>query len=237
VREKKDCCLFSSCLLGIEFLFSSNPFIMKYAEMQCDDDGMSEPFLTDQNATSKTASSDGLTTPTTRYRQVTLYDPQCMMEFQTSLAAGYITLLSNGSICVNNNNKKRQEQAIASSSPKTKAQDEETIALAFAVLISGNVIDACFGVTMSHTKTTINHRLIKEAKTAIEEAAAIDERIRVISTRAYRDAMQVIVETNQKIEKLNVFSKCFKMNSIRRKALTDLEAAFGPAERAIVELI
>ena len=148
---------------------------------------------------------------------IRLYEPSVMMEMKASIAQGYLTLLTGG----------RDEK-----SGSRKVADEETKALAFAALSSGNVIDVCFGAT-NNGQPSFAGTLSKECKDAIDKATLSDERLEQVAVEAYKDAFRTVVEMNKKLSKLNIFTACFCTRGIRSKAEVGLENSFSPLEQAI----
>lgn len=148
---------------------------------------------------------------------IPLYDMLVMTEMASSLCQGYITLLTG-----------------TSEQPKdAEEQEEKALPLAFASLTDGNVIDACFGVKVSAPASGIIETLIKEAKTALDDAVDSNENIAKTAVIAYKQAFENIVSTNNKLDQLNIFTRCFLETKIKQKGRKAIETAFEPLENAI----
>lgn len=165
------------------------------------DESMSEAFLLPgqggKNATTTAISTATTSSNNSNKRIVSLYDPESMLTIKSSIAQGYITLLSGG---MDHNNVPIQSTNTSSSFNKkrnvptseqpqfTKQQEEEFMALAYAALTDGNVIDICFGIqngniiTSSTTKSsklkakqTIHERMVKDIKNILQEINSLSD--------------------------------------------------------------
>lgn len=152
-------------------------------------------------------------------KKVPLYDPVAMMELKSSICQGYLTLLSGTS-----------ERAKSGDDKETR---ERAMELAYASLADGNVIDACFGMRIASKENSFATTSIKEAKNAIDEAATSSERVERVAVEAYKSGFQTVIETNSRLDKLNIFTACFLEKKIRRKATSKLENDFLQLEQAI----
>jgi len=175
----------------------------------------SKPLLVSDN---KTDVGDG------SFKHVQLFDELSMMEMKKSLCEGYITLLSGGASA--------PEQPLSKQSKK-KQQQDPAVVLAFASLTTGNVIDACFGVTMASKKSQHVQQLIKDAKNALENASDADARVSAVAVYAYLTAFKTVTDMTTKIDKLNFFTKCFSEGKIRKKASQKLREDFASLEQII----
>jgi hypothetical protein len=152
-------------------------------------------------------------------KNVPLYEPTAMLEMKSSICQGYITLLTGA--C---------EQA---KGENVKEAREKALTLAFASLADGNVIDACFGMRISSKENSFARTLIKEAKSAIDEAVMSNERIERVAVEAYKNGFQTVISMNKELKKLNIFTACFLEKKIRRKAAAKLENDFLQLEQAV----
>lgn len=153
-------------------------------------------------------------------KHVPLYDPLAMMQLNSSICQGYITLLTGA--C---------EQAKGGGNDKEAR--EKALMLAFASLADGNVIDVCFGMRLSSKENSFATTLIKEAKSAIDETVTSNERIERVAVDAYKSAFQTVIDMNKKLDKLNIFTACFLEKKIRRKTTAKLENDFLQLEQAV----
>jgi hypothetical protein len=152
-------------------------------------------------------------------KNVLLYDTVAMLDLKSSICEGYITLLTGS--C---------EQAKVKND---REEREKAFTLAFASLADGNVVDACFGMRISSKENNFTTTLIKEAKSAIDEAANFNERSERIAVEAYKNGFKTVIEMNTKLDKLNIFTACFLEKKIRNKATAKLENNFLQLEQAI----
>lgn len=151
-------------------------------------------------------------------KRVVLYDPDAMIEMKSALCQGYLTLLTG---------------ACEQSKRKGQVADESAMTLAFLSLTNGNVVDACFGSSVSSKPSDQVKELIKEAKDAIDDAAHNNERVERIAVSSYKKAFETVVDQNKKLEKLNIITACFCEKKIRLNAVTQLHQDFRPLEQAI----
>lgn len=160
-------------------------------------------------------------------QQPTLYDPTAMLELPSAFCQGYITLLSAG---------KTSEQ------PQTKEVNESTyshIELAYAAILDGNVIDACFGVRVSSKKNASTEKRIKEVKEMIDElvnkSMDDEDKLEEIVVFAYLSAFQSIVQMHLKLTQLNLIMKCFCAKRVRNRTLRTLQMCFLPLQQHIIK--
>jgi hypothetical protein len=153
-------------------------------------------------------------------KHVPLYDAVSMMEINSSICQGYVTLLTG--TC---------EQAKGGS--EQKEAREKVLTVAFASIADGNVIDACFGVRISTKENAFATTLVKEAKSAIDEAVTANENIERVAVEAYKKGFQAVIEMHKRLDKRSIFTGCFKEKKIRREAKTKLETAFFQLEQAV----
>ena len=169
---------------------------------------------------------DNGTDTTGSFKRVQLYDELSMMEMKKSLCEGYVTLLTGGAHV--------PEQPRSGKKSKSKKEDE-SILLAFAALTTGNVVDACFGVTMASKKSKRVEQLIKDAKNALHDAYDTNGRVAAVATEAYKKAFHTVIDMNTKIDKLNFFTKCFSEGKIRKNASQKLAEHFLTLEQMIAD--
>jgi hypothetical protein len=158
-------------------------------------------------------------------KTVVLYDMQVLMEMKSSLCQGYTTLLTGA--CA-----EQSADAPGLDEAKTKA-----LTLAFASLTSGNVIDACFGLTLSSKGDhAFTQTMIKEAKNALDAAATTNELVEKVAVDSYKNAFKAVIAMNHKLEKLNFFTQCFFEKTIRNTAMEQIQHDFFQLEHAIAAL-
>ena len=168
---------------------------------------------------------------------VALYDPNSMLELSSSLCQGYVTLLSAG---------KASEQARGGHSGSSNNIDNNHIELAYASISDGNVIDVCFGVTSysSASKASASTlQRIKDAKEIIddlinsdlnhndddENEIAFEETV----VRAYCTSFQHIIQMQDRMKRLNVFTKCFCSQRMRHQTIQSIRENFYPLQQNI----
>lgn len=156
-----------------------------------------------------------------------LYDPMAMLELSSTFCQGYITLLSAGK---------------ASEQPQKQRVNESSyshIELAFAAIVDGNVVDACFGVRVSSKKNASTEKRIKEVKEMIAElvnsSTDDDENLEELAVLAYLTAFQSIVQMHSKLKQLNMILKCFCTKRVRNRTLRTLQKCFHPLQQQIVK--
>lgn len=150
-----------------------------------------------------------------------LYDKASLLNVTSSMAHGYIVLL--GGI---------QEQS-ASKGKKKKKVNDSSIDLAFAALVDGNVVDACFGITSSSKRSSSAAGVSKEIKEVLRHVVDKNESVKKIAVEAYRNAFRVVVSFEEKVKKLNFFTFCLKYGKLQRDAECALKEAFENLEDAI----
>jgi hypothetical protein len=147
--------------------------------------------------------------------------------------------------------RQQQQQQATTIKSQQQQQEDEFMSLAFASLTDGNVIDACFGVcgiqssstssngvsSTKKAKNTIHERMVRDAKNAISTAASNNDTIKVQTVQSYRKAFQIIVDTRQKLKKLNICTRCIYSAKIRDDAIVALQTIFGPIERSVQDTI
>jgi len=154
-----------------------------------------------------------------------LYDAESMMHIKSSVANGFVVLLSNGETKTEQNKKKK----------KSKKKKKNDNSLAFMALTSGNVLDACFGVsTANRTGDTPAKRNAQAAKELLDTCATTDK-FRDIAVEAYHDAFLVVVDHDQQMNKLNCFTRCFRAGKIRNETEEKLKTAFSKLVKAVGE--
>jgi hypothetical protein len=157
----------------------------------------------------------------------TLYDPTAMLELSSALCQGYIALLSAGK---------------ASEHPQTGGVNESTysnVELAYAAIVDGNVIDACFGVRVSSKKNSSTVKCIKDVKELIDafvnNSNDDEENLEEIVVTAYLSAFQSIVQMHSKLKQLNMIAKCFCTKRVLNRTLQKLEQCFHPLQQKILK--
>jgi len=164
------------------------------------------------------------------FKHVQLYDDIVMLEMKKTLCQGYTTLLTGGLPVPEQPRKKKNKKGT-----RTKEADDPAVVLAFAALTTGNVIDACFGVTMASKPSANTVQLIKDAKSALFAADDASENAANIAVGAYKAAFKTIIAMNEKLDKLNFFTRCFKEGKIRKKTSKQLEADFYMLEQIVAD--
>jgi hypothetical protein len=162
------------------------------------------------------ASSDRLLTREQLHGK--LYDAGSMMEMNSSVAKGFVVLLSGGPPGTNN---------------QESSDENEGLPLAFMSLTSGNVVEACFGVkNPSLRDDTPARHSAREAKGLIDESDTTDS-FRQIAVSAYCKGFETVIDYNEQMDKLNCFTKCFQAKKIRSETEAKIRAAFVPLVTAI----
>lgn len=154
-------------------------------------------------------------------KEVRLYDVASLMTMEASIAKGYITLLGG----------MPQEN----SKGKKKRLTEDQIMLGFASLADGNVIDACFGVTALTKKDSPARKATQDAKMVLIDAVDNNEDIRKLAVQTYRTAFRIVVTLDERVNKLNCFTRCFQYGKIQRQAEVAMSEAFDKLQKAVDE--
>lgn len=162
-----------------------------------------------------------------------LYDAESIMAIPGNVANGFVVLLHGG------------PPPSKSSSSKTKqSPPQDDVSLAFMALTSGNVLDACFGVSQPSRRVTAGDRTpagraAADAKALLGECDTNDttheETFKRTAVRAYGDAFKVVVVHADKMQKLNCFTRCFRTKKIRTQTEKDLREAFAQLAQMINE--
>ena len=157
-----------------------------------------------------------------------LYDAESMMLIERNVANGFVVLLNNGSTNGGSSGDKKKNKS------KSPAATQEDNSLAFMALTSGNVLDACFGVTQAGKRgdDTPAKRKAQEAKNMLD-AAASTEAFCNLAVEAYRDAFEIVVGYNDDMSQLNCITKCFQSGKLRTTTEEKLEKAFANLAQAI----
>ena len=164
-------------------------------------------------------------------QEIQLYDDLAMLQMKKSLCQGYIILLTGGVPPPEQPLKKKKNKK----GKRCKDADDPAVVVAFAALTTGNVIDACFGVTMASKPSPQVVSLIKEAKSALFAADDASENAAKLGVDAYKAAFQTIVRMHDKLAKLNFFTKCFNEGKIRNQASKQLESDFYMLEQIVAD--
>jgi hypothetical protein len=172
-----------------------------------------------------------------------LYDAESIMTVKGSVANGYVVLLKGSPPTPekkqSNSTKKKNKNK--SKKNKNKNNDDASCdgdALAFMALTSGNVLDACFGVssaTRRDANITPACHSVYDAKNLLEDRDLTSDSFRRTAVSAYSNAFQVVIVYHDKMNKLNCITRCFKSSKIRRQTEEDLRIAFSPLITAIEE--
>ena len=164
-------------------------------------------------------------------QEIQLYDDAIMLQMKKTICQGYITLLTGGIPIPEQAPKKKKSKK----AKRSKDGDDPAVVLAFAALTTGNVIDVCFGVTMASKPSPTVVSLIKDAKRALFAADDASENAAKLAVEAYRAAFQTIIRMNDKLDKLNIFTKCFNEGKIRKQTSKQLEADFYMLEQILAD--
>lgn len=162
-------------------------------------------------------------------QEIQLYDDAVMLQMKKAICQGYMTLLTGGIPVPEQPLKKKRNKK----GKRSKDTDDPAVVLAFAALTTGNVIDACFGVTMASKPSATVISLIKEAKRAMFAADDANENAAKLAVEAYRAAFQTIIRMNEKLDKLNVFTRCFNEGKIRKQTSKKLSSDFYMLEQIL----
>jgi hypothetical protein len=161
-------------------------------------------------------SADGLLQETQTLQK--LYDAECMMSINETIAQGYLVLLGGAD------------------SGKANGDQPKDISLAFMALAHGNVLDACFGVhTVGRREETPATRAAREAKQTIEECGGASDSFRVGAVEAYTEAFVAVIEYRKKYDRLNCITRCFRANKLRVSCETKLRESFLNLAKALAE--
>lgn len=160
-------------------------------------------------------------------KRLPLYNYDAMLELSDSLCQGYIILLTGAAA-----GGVEQPARISGEAADHEAR-ERAYLLAFAALTDGNVIDACFGMRLSSKKNASVSKLIREAKSAIDEAFCANDRVGRLVVEAYQRSFETVIDTHKKMDKLNFFTRCFLERKIRNNARAKLATNFVPLEQAV----
>ncbi|KAL3906064.1 MAG: hypothetical protein SGILL_009425 [Bacillariaceae sp.] len=156
-----------------------------------------------------------------------LYDAECMMHIQSSVASGYVVLLNNGAPSPKSNGKKKKK------SPKKKKNGDPS--LAFMALTSGNVLDACFGVeNASQRGNSPARRKAQAAKDLIDQRATGDSFCE-LAVSTYCRAFKIVQEHDEQMSNLNCVTKCLKAGAIRKDTEQKLASTFSRLAKAVNE--
>jgi hypothetical protein len=163
-----------------------------------------------------------------------LYDADCMIAIDGSVANGFVVLLNNGASSVSPKSKGKNSKK---KSKKSQGADHGDNTLAFMALTSGNVLDACFGVTnpsASRREDTPARRQAQAAKDLLEDCATTDS-FRSTAVEAYCDAFKAVIVHDKEMRKLNCITRCFRASKVRRETETNLRSAFSSLAKAVAE--
>lgn len=166
------------------------------------------------------------------FKHVQLYDDMVMLEMKKTLCQGYIVLLTGGLPVPEQPRKKKKKNK---KGQRVKEADDPGIVLAFAALTTGNVIDACFGVTMASKPSARTVQLIKDAKSALFAADDASENAAKIAVEAYKAAFQTVIAMHARLDKLNFLTKCFHEGKIRKRTCKQLESDFYMLEQIVAD--
>lgn len=169
-----------------------------------------------------------------------LYDAESMMHIDGSVANGFVILL-NGGASPSPKTKKPPSPKKGTKRSKQKqsqgAAGDDHTSLAFMALTCGNVLDACFGVTNPSARRredTPARRSAQAAKDLLDECATTDS-FRRTAVEAYCDAFKAVVVHDEKMSKLNCFTRCFRARKIRRDTEASLSSAFSTLAMAAAD--
>ena len=155
-----------------------------------------------------TISSDPLMTSSYQHA-VRLYDAEALMEVSPDLAHGYLVLLSSNT--------------------------NEDLTLAFASLVDGNVLDACFGSRPQdkHPSSNPKWQECRVAKAALSAASDSSQGLAQLAVETYTNAFTIVLNYHSSVKRMNWCIRCFRGRSKRVKAKHDLEQAFRTLTHAV----
>lgn len=175
---------------------------------------------------------------------IRLYDEDCTLEIGNDLVIGFLVLLTCGKmdgLSSNGKNLSIWSCCVGGTSPDASHDGEsvsvedrvapEGLALAFASLTDGNMIDACFGInTMGGGSHSDGSKFaldaVSSAKESLRNAADADENVKRLAINAYSELFRVVVKYNNDIEKLNVFTLCYRTQKLKEDAEKAMEESF-----------
>ncbi len=187
-----------------------------------------------------------------------LFDPDSTLEISRDVADGFLILLSSGAKSFKSikaqkekdkksKNTSKSEQGAAQSPPsddtELSAEELSSIALAFAALTDGNVIEATFGVQSNGGikrcvgTSEIAFNAANAAKQAIMDAAISSDAVRQLAVETYIKAFEVVITYHVNLESVGIITWCIKHQKFRDVAEKDLIHAFGPLNEVIASSI
>ena len=151
-----------------------------------------------------------------------LYDEECVLEIDPSIAHGFIVLLGGA-----NDPKSGRDAAAA----------EADLNLAFMAITQGNVVDACFGVPISGSRKDKSpaSTKAKTCKELLDDAALSRDPIRQVAVDKYCEAFKEVIAYHERMSKVNCIIRCFRYKKLRRKSKKSLHDTFSELAKAIDE--
>lgn len=161
----------------------------------------------------------GMKQPLTNSREeeIILYDMAALVSLDARIASGYVSLLS------------------PSKAGNKKQDQENAYLLAFTALTDGNVVDACFGL-QAYVRRDPDHNgavFCRRAKSLIAQSANTSEAVPNLAVDTYRQAFEIVVETQEKLQKLNFLIRCFFSGGILRGQRESIQKSFLRLEESI----
>ena len=151
-----------------------------------------------------------------RDEEIILYDMSALSSLDAQIASGYVALLT------------------PSKAGKKKKDRENAYMLAFLAITEGNVVDACFGLQAFSKDRDHNGAVFcRRAKSLIAEAADTSDAVSKLAVDTYREAFVIVMETQQKIKKINFFVRCFFSAGMLRRQRESIQESFQRLEEAI----
>uniref|UniRef100_A0A6U3B267 Uncharacterized protein n=1 Tax=Entomoneis paludosa TaxID=265537 RepID=A0A6U3B267_9STRA len=166
---------------------------------------------------------------------IPLYDPQAMLVLDKAMAQGFLTLLSGGDPQPLVNLKRNRIRRSA-------------VDMGFLALTEGNVLEACFGLPASSVIIRDGHQLapksttkskratahVRRAKQLLEQASDENEAICKMAVGTYLKAFEIVINTRDQMDQLNLWTRCFFYRRVSREAQVELRATFARLQEAIL---
>ena len=170
---------------------------------------------------------DDKAAPLVARQTISFYDFDCMLGISSSVANGYVILLTGG---------KAAGPALDTEGRVKKSEtcrESENSLLGFLALTEGNVVDACFGVHAVAIKKSSAMQQVNKVKSLLLAASDDNNDIRQLAVETYRGAFEILLQYQGKLRKLNFFTRCFRYRGLVRDTSTNLQRAFEELSDAL----
>jgi hypothetical protein len=170
----------------------------------------------------------GKTTSLLSKKHIQFYDPDSILHIISSVARGYVIILAGG---IPTERALDRKGRIIKDGNSAATEKTDAIVLGFLALTEGNVIDTCFGVSLTNNiKGSLGMKHVQEIKDVLVASADADDSIRNLAVLTYRGGFEIILEYQEKLRELNCFTRCFQYRRVVRDAREALEMAFAELE-------